>query len=247
MATTPQAEVRLAAMLQQLGAEIDRGGWRGRWLQHVADEPIAENASEYRILVGMVRKHLPGVPVLDATMNPNLAGSVDIWCPQVHEYQKHRAEFERARRLGDRVWYYTCCSPGGPWLNRLLDQELLRPALLGWAGALFGRDGFLHWGLNHYRKGQDPFEKSVVPHGGKHFLPAGDTHVVYPGPDGPWSSLRLEAHREGFEDLELLRMLKEHDPARAARVARRAVRGFDRYTRDVRVFRAARRALLEAL
>ena len=246
MATSGAGNAQLAAMAGQLREEIDARGWRARWLQHVADEPIAENAAEYRILVGMVRKYLPGIPILDATMDPGLAGSVDIWCPQVHEYQKHRAGFEAQRRLGDRVWYYTCCSPGGPWLNRLLDQELLRPALLGWAGALFGLDGFLHWGLNHYRADQDPFAKSVVPHGGNHFLPAGDTHVVYPGADGPWSSLRLEAQREGFEDLELLRVLGRRDPRAAARIVRRAVRSFDCYTRDVRVFRAARRALLKA-
>jgi hypothetical protein len=79
-------------------------------------------------------------------------------------------------------------------------MELLRPALFGWAAARFGLDGFLHWGFNHYGRGQDPFQQSVVGHGGGNFLPAGDTHIVYPGTGGPWSSLRLEAQREGFED-----------------------------------------------
>jgi hypothetical protein len=126
---------------------------------------------------------------------------------------------------------------------------LLRPALLGWAGALFRLDGFLHWGLNHYRKDQDPFQMSVLPHhgGGKNSLPPGDTHIVYPGTDGPWSSLRLEAHREGFEDHELLRRLQQSNPRRAAQVTAMAIRGFDRYVKDVNRFREARRALLSAL
>jgi hypothetical protein len=126
-------------------------------------------------------------------------------------------------------------------------MELLRPALLGWGGALFNLDGFLHWGLNHYRPQQNPFSQSVVKHGEHNSLPAGDTHIVYPGPDGPWSSLRLEAHREGFEDYELLQQLRERDSLQADEIIHRVIRGFDDYTKDVATFRAARKALLEAL
>ena len=137
--------------------------------------------------------------------------------------------------------------PGGPWLNRLLDMELLRPALLGWAAARFDLQGFLHWGLNYWRHDTDPLTRSVVPHSGGKSLPAGDTHVVYPGPDGPWSSLRFEAQREGLEDYELLRKLREEAPARAGRIIARVLRGFDEYTKDPRMLRRARRAVLTAL
>jgi hypothetical protein len=246
-ATSPEGNAILARIARQLAGEIDRRGWRDRWLQHVTDEPTAANAADYRILTGMVRRHLPGLPILDATMEPTLAGSVDIWCPQAQEYQKHRATFEAARALGDRLWFYTCCFPGGPWLNRLLDMELLRPCLFGWAAARFDLQGFLHWGLNHYRPFQDPFRQSVVDHGGGNHLPAGDTHIVYPGESGPWSSLRLEAQREGFEDFELLRRLQQRDPRQARAVVRRALDGFDRYTKKTGTLRAARRALLQAL
>jgi hypothetical protein len=245
-AISPEGHEEVAQVGRQLMEEIDRQGWRGRWVQHVADEPTEGIAAEYRMLVGMVRKYMPGVPILDATMEQGIVGTVDIWCPQVQEYQKHREWFAGRQAAGDRVWFYTCCFPGGPWLNRLLDMELLRPALFGWGAAVFGLEGFLHWGLNHYGRGQDPFQQSVVGHGGTNFLPAGDTHIVYPGASGPWSSLRLEAQREGFEDYELLRALGERDKGLASRIARKALRRFDSYTKDVKVFRAARRALLEA-
>jgi hypothetical protein len=248
-ATAPEGNRVLAAVCRQLMEEIRRNGWQDRWIQHVTDEPIPANAVDYRILVGMVRRHMPGIPVLDATQDPRLAGSVDIWCPQVQEYQRDRAAYEAHRRIGDRVWCYTCCFPGGPWLNRLLDQELLRPTLLGWGMALYRLEGFLHWGLNHYREDQDPFERSVLPNhgGGRNSLPAGDTHILYPGADGPWSSLRLEAQREGLEDFELLHRLQRLNPRRAQMVLAMAIRGFDRYERRVVRFRRARRALLEAL
>lgn len=249
LATSPAGNAILVQLCRQLLTAIEKRGWRSRWFQHVTDEPIPANAIDYRILVGMVHKYMPGIPILDATQDPKLVGSVDIWCPQVQEYQHDRAAYESQRALGDKVWYYTCCFPGGPWLNRLLDQELLRPVLLGWGGALYNLDGFLHWGFNHYREDQDPFTQSVLPNhgGGVNTLPPGDTHIAYPGRGGPWSSLRLEAHREGFEDYELLRILKARDPQAARAVLARAIRGFDRYVKTVRRFRAARRALLKAL
>ncbi len=243
VARSPDGDRDLRLVCGQLRVEIDRHGWRDRWLQHVADEPNPASAADYRIVCGIVRKHLPGVPLLDAIEDPALAGSVDVWCPKGNAYQRHRAAYEAIRAGGDRMWFYTCCEPGGRWLNRLLDMELLRPALFGWAAARYDLDGFLHWGLNHWQKRQDPFEESVVPNWGGGSLPAGDTHIVYPGAGGPWSSVRLEAQREGFEDLELLRRLPR---ARAARIVALALRSFDRYTRDVRVFRRARRALLRA-
>jgi len=246
-ATSLEGNATLAAIGRQLMEEIDRNGWRERWLQHVTDEPAKENATEYRLLAGMVRRHMPGLPLVDASMCEQITGSLDIWCPQAQEYQAHRAFFESQRRLGDRVWFYTCCFPGGPWLNRLLDMELVRPALFGWAASLYDLQGFLHWGLNNYKSDQDPFERSVVDHGGNNQLPGGDTHVVYPGDGAPWSSVRFEAQREGFEDFELLRVLKARDAAAARDVIAPVIRSFDDYTKDAAQIRAARGALLRAL
>jgi len=244
-ATSIQGNAELQGILKQLGTEIERQGWRGRWIQHVTDEPTEPNATDYRVLSGMVRKYLPGVPLLDATMELELAGSVDYWCPQCQEYQRHREAFEKQRVLGDRVWYYTCCFPGGPWINRLLDMELLRPALMGWAMARYRLDGFLHWGFNHYKETQDPFQQSVVSHGGSNSLPAGDTHIVYPGRNAPWSSVRLEAQREGFEDYELFKKLQEKDPRAADPIIRRVLRRFDDYTKRTSTFRKAQESLYE--
>ena len=248
-ATSPEGNAQLAEMIGQIMQEIRANGWEDRWLQHIADEPIDANAVDYRILAGTVRKYMPGIPIVEATMNLQVAGAVDIWCPQVQEYQRHREAFDGFREQGDRIWVYTCLSPTGPWINRLLDQERMRPMLVGWAAALYDLDGFLHWGLNHY--GANPFAQSVVKHSGapepKNSLPAGDTHVVYPGPDGPWSGLRLEAHRIGLEDRELLEQLRAVDSAKADAIIHRVIRGFDDYTKEPAVYRAAKRDLLEAL
>lgn len=248
--TSPEGNDLLALTCRQLMEEIKANGWEKRWIQHVTDEPIPENAQDYRVLTGMVRKYMPGIPTIDAVMDTNLAGSVDIWVPKVHEYQQGREFYERQRKNGDRIWVYTCLHPGGNWLNRTMDFEPLRPLLIGWACAKFGLDGFLHWGLNQWN--EDPFTVGNQKHGGEgdeRRLPAGDTHIAYDGDlqTGPWSSQRMEAHRIGLEDHELWRALKRKNAALAEEIMAGVCRGFDDYTKDVDAYRTARLRLIEAL
>ena len=41
----------------------------------------------------------------------------------------------------------------------------------------------------HYYIGDDIWHSACCPHKGA-LLPAGDAHIVYPGPEGPWRSMR---------------------------------------------------------
>jgi hypothetical protein len=147
---------------------------------------------------------------------------------------------------GDEVWVYTCLVPGGPWINRLVDQERLRQVYVGWACAKYDLQGFLHWGFNMHRG--KPFEELVRQHGGdNNFLPAGDSHIVYPGKSGPLSSQRFEAHRIGMEDYELLYLLKKKDPVKASSLINNLFQSFDEYNKNISDYRAIRQQLLRAL
>jgi len=246
--TSEKGRAELDELISAIEAAVNDAGIPGRaeYLQHISDEPTNTNAKTYAALVEQVRSRMPGVEIFDATMSQELVDSVDHWCPKVQEYQKNREFFEARKKAGDEVWVYTCLSPGGPWLNRLLDQERLRPLFLGWSLVKYDLAGFLHWGLNHYRKGMDPFLKSVVPHGNgpPNFLPAGDTHVVFPGKLGPLSGQRFEAHRIGFEDAELLLMLKKRDPVAADKIIGSMFRAYDDYEKKVAAYRTARKKLI---
>ncbi|MBQ4199368.1 MAG: DUF4091 domain-containing protein, partial [Kiritimatiellae bacterium] len=77
--------------------------------------------------------------------------------------------------------------------------------------------------------------------------PAGDTHIVYPGKDGPWSSARLEAPRAGMEDADMLAMLRRRDRAGADAIVRRMARGYGDYSTSCKLYREVRRAILQAL
>jgi len=214
----------LAQMAQHIIALMKENGWDGQWLQGVFDEPEDAFVDRYRELVSLLRELMPEIRILEATMTMKVTGLVDVWCPQVQEYQANREFFDQRKAAGDNVWVYTCLSPGGPWLNRLLDEERLRQVYIGWALAKFDLQGFLHWGGNFHTA--KPFEELVRFHMEGQYLPAGDSHILYPMLDGPLSSHRFEAHRIGFEDCELLAQLKSHDEHRAQQIIARVVQGF---------------------
>jgi gamma-glutamyltranspeptidase / glutathione hydrolase len=248
-ATSEQGQASMKRMFDQLQEVLHQNQWHDRWLQHLADEPTDTNADDYRRLANQVRKFMPGVPLVEATMTRQLAGAIDIWCPQVQKFQANRDFFDQRIAAGDQVWIYTCLVPGGAWLNRLLDQERLRQVYFGWTAARWPISGYLHWGLNHYKA--DPFEQSVVDHPAQpnttNKLPAGDTHVIYPGDPMPWSGQRFEAHRIGLEDHELLKQLQRRQPDLAQKILDQTVRAADDYQTSVAAYRQSKLQILQAL
>lgn len=187
---------------------FDDNEWTNLLIQHIGDEPHNECANDYRILAGIVRKYLPGVPLIEAIETHTLYGALDIWVPKNDYFSRNMEALNNQRKNGDRIWIYTCCIPGGFYANRLLDMPLLRTRMIHWGNYKYDIEGFLHWGLNHWRRDQNPFEETCPANGPTNFLPAGDTNIVYPGDDGDvWISMRLEQMRAGAEDFELFRQL----------------------------------------
>ena len=234
-------------VFKQLKKIIDKNEWNGRAMFHISDEPTDEVVADYKLFVEHLRKYFPNASILEATMTLGLSDVVDYWCPQVQDYQKNQEFFENRKKAGDQVWVYTCLIPGGKWLNRLLDQHKLRQVYLGWSLAKFNLGGYLHWGLNHYQT-SNPFTQSVVDHpdapNSNNKLPAGDTHIIYPGIMEPWTSLRFNAHRIGMEDAELFKILDEKE---RIKLMENCFKLFDDYKTDVALYRKVRKLLLEKL
>ena len=110
--------------------------------------------------------------------------------------------------------------------------------------------GYLHWGLNQYKA--DPFNQSVIKHpspiaGPNNFLPAGDTHVIYPGEEGPLSSLRFEAHRIGCEDYELLEMLKKIDFDFHKKIIDKIFTNYTSYSTSLKKYKRIKKRLLKTV
>lgn len=243
--TSSQQRDFLSQFLPALRQHLEKTGWLNHYVQHLADEPVALNAKSYNGLAEMVHELLPGVKTIDATMCREVAGSVDIWVPQPSEIDKNWDFFLSRKKLGEQIWIYTCLSPKGRYMNRFIDYHLLGTRLMHWMNFKYDFPGYLHWGLNFWLG--DPFQnvERGYPEAGN--LPAGDSHIVYPGRFGPVRSIRLEAMRDGVEDFELLRMLSLSNKKKAQDICDSVVRSMTDYTLDPAEFRRVRTRLLDAI
>ena len=241
-----EARAFYSAFFPALAAHLKDRGWLDIYMQHLADEPIAINLASYRALASLARDYAPELHIIEATHAKDLVGAIDVWVPQLNYLHDDFEHYQERQAAGDEVWFYTCVFPQGEYANRFIEQPLIKTRLLHWINYRYGITGYLHWGYNQWTS-DDPVTHTTRPHGGPPYLPAGDPWIVYPGKDGPLSSIRFAAMRDGIVDHELLCMLADANPDAARRLAERLILDFDRYETDIAVFRAVRMELLNAL
>lgn len=109
---------------------------------------------------------------------------------------------ERLER-GEPTLFYTFYDPVRP--NTVTASPPMSSRMLGWEVARYRLDGYLRWTYNSWPA--DVRENPSFRYG------QGDEYIVYPGQDGPVSSLRWESLRDGLDDAEILRLLREQDSA----------------------------------
>ena len=222
-----------------------------KWLQHISDEPTSVNAQCYKDVANQIKDIHPKIQIMEATnARESLGNSIDIWCPIINDFQENEDFFRSREKLGEKILVYTCLVPGGKWLNRTLDMEKIRQVYFGWGASKYNTMGYLHWGLNQYKA--NPFEQSVVKHpspaaGPNNFLPAGDTHVIYPAEEGPLSSLRFESHRIGCEDYEILEALKKIKPNKHKVLIKKIFQNYTSYTLNIKKYDKIKRRILKNL
>jgi hypothetical protein len=107
------------------------------------------------------------------------------------------ATMAQRKKLGFNTTYYTCCVEGFP--NTFTFSPPAESAWLSWHAANKGYDGYLRWAYNCWPS--QPLQDSRF---GR--WSAGDTYFVYPGYR---SSIRFERLKEGIQDYEKIRLLKE--------------------------------------
>ncbi len=220
-----------------------------KWLQHIADEPTSVNAQCYIDVSNQIKKIHPNIKIMEATnTRESLGNSIDIWCPIINDFQENEEFFRSREKLGEKILVYTCLVPGGKWLNRTLDMEKIRQVYFGWGGSKYNTMGYLHWGLNQYKA--NPFEQSVIKHpspiaGPNNFLPAGDTHIIYPGKNGPLSSIRFESHRIGCEDYEILEILKRKQPKKHKKLISKVFTDYQTYSLNIKKYYRVKKRILK--
>ncbi len=103
---------------------------------------------------------------------------------------------ERVDRGMPTTFYTSCAMPESP--NNFTFSPPAEQAWLGWHAASRGFTGYLRWAYNSWV--EDPVTDSRF-----RKWPAGDTYQIYPGPR---SSIRFERLREGIQDFEKIRILR---------------------------------------
>jgi hypothetical protein len=248
----PRVQPFLDAFLPALNRHLEEKGWKPAYLQHVLDEPHGEEPAAYARVAALVRKHLPGVPTIDAIdahdVPDALREASDVWVPQLGRFDDQLALLAERQHAGHEVWFYTCLFPRGRYMNRLMDFPLLKTRLLHWVNYRHSLTGFLHWGWNFW--GPEPTKDTQpVINLNQTLLPSGDAFIVYPDRArlSVFSSVRLEAMRAGIEDYEMLVALARRDRAAADAIAREAVATLTDYVRDPAAFRRIEAKLIESL
>ena len=111
--------------------------------------------------------------------------------------------------------------------------------MLPWIAAANDLDGYLRWSYNSWP--HDVYENPVFryPQGGEYF--------VYPGEDGPLSSIRWELLREGLGEYELARMAREVVGDEVTEAVDLGARDHDGREKDLTDIPTARGRLFDAL
>jgi hypothetical protein len=177
---------------------------------------------------------------MEAIETYDLDGAIDIWIPKNNYFNENRDKFERIRNNGEELWFYTCCYPGGYYLNRLWDMPLIRTRLLHWGNYRYDLKGYLHWGFN-WCDALDPFNHKDI------FFPPGDTHISYPAGKEVWGSMRIEAMRSGVQDYELFHMLAKKNKELADELCKSCLEAFDKPNEDIVHFEEVRERILLAI
>lgn len=189
-----KTQIPLEEWLPGLYKHLEEKGWVDRTLIHIADEPDSMNAESWNALSKRVRAAAPRLKRIEALNTPLVFDNVEIGVPILHSYTPEMQK--AANEKGVTLWFYTAWIPQGQHPNRLMDFPAIKTRILHWINYRYALPGYLHWALEFWNV---PFLQ---------FAP-GDCEIIWPGKNGPRSSIRLEALRSGVEDYELMSMLED--------------------------------------
>jgi hypothetical protein len=256
---------RTLQMARQLGIE-------NRAHVYAADEvpndcfPGLNKACEF------IEKNYPGLLTLTTALDRSCGTQSELksvrgFCPTTSNYDLETAA--RVRREGKQVWWYVDGGPYKPYANLFTEYPAIDARLLlGFMAYAYKPDGFLYWSMIY------PEDNAKLLSGGPYtdWNPSmsgggwnGTGHLIYPGKDGPITSIRMENWLDGLEDYEYCKLLEKRiahlratgKTAKAAKLAavldrygkpgNEVVGDLTHYTLDPEVLEQARLRLARAI
>ena len=196
-------------------------------------ETVSKSAPDF-----LNRFSIAGKPIVS-----ELAQSLSIFYEHfIPEYNKEKPveELLTERSVANKTTtLYLCGAPAHP--NTFSFSPAIESQLIPWLALKMNTDGYLRWAYNSWPNA-NPYKNPVF-----NYI-QGDAYYVYPGKNGPVSSIRWELLKEGIEDYELYRIIKEEDNVsekNLQKIIELATRNIDGRHKDVDDFIKARKLMLE--
>jgi hypothetical protein len=197
------------------------------------DEPNVKDYPFVKDQLRLIKEDFPGLRRMVPTHldQAEFVGYIDYWCPKLDLFNPNFAQ-ER-QKAGDISTWYICVSPRAPYIGSFIDRPATDMRVWLWQSWQNELQGILVWRANYWTSKnaypnslQNPYVDSMswnegygTQVGEKRAWAAGDGRFLYPPEacfdgsqrpvlDGPVSTIRIEAQRDGIEDYEYLVLLK---------------------------------------
>lgn len=179
--------------LQDFWAHLNEKNWQNKTVIAMDERPMEAMKS----VIKLIKEASPDLKIaLAGEFHEEIQEDIFDLCVASQEIVPQEDIMQRNKN-GKFTTYYTCCVEAYP--NNFTFSPPAESAWQGWYAASKGFDGYLRWAYNSWV--EEPLLDSRF-----RTWPAGDTYMVYPGAR---SSIRFERIREGIQDYEKIRILKE--------------------------------------
>ncbi|MCR5184433.1 MAG: DUF4091 domain-containing protein [Opitutales bacterium] len=193
---TPLFEETWSAFLKDFVKHLDEKGWTAKTAIGLDERPDAMAKAARDVLA----KAAPQLKIASAVDRASRAQDFAQDLSPVFQHCSGIDELAATRRkAGKTTTFYVCCNPEHP--NTFPHSPLDEAHWLPIFAAAQNLDGFLRWAYNSWT--EDPFKNTK--HRARNWA-AGDCFLVYPPNE---TTLRFEALRDGIEDYEKIRLLRE--------------------------------------
>lgn len=191
---TPEYDDYWGRFLEDFSAHLKAKGWLDRTFIGIDERPDALMKGALATLA----KHAPAIRVASAINAPSAITRefADI-SPAIGHADTVEPLLAERRAAGKKSTFYTCTNPAVP--NTFTFSPPAESEWLGLFAAARGFDGYLRWAYNSWV--ENPLASTDFTS-----WPSGDCFLVYPGNR---SSVRFERLRDGIEDWEKIRILRE--------------------------------------
>jgi len=179
--------------LRDFTAHLKRKGWLNRTVIAMDERPL----ELMKPAIALLHQYGAGLRLALAGDNePKVEKDIDDWCVIINSVISDETIRERTAR-GALTTFYVCTGPEKP--NTFTYSPPAEAAWMGLYSSARGLSGFLRWAYDSWV--EDPLYDT------KHVTwQAGDAFLVYPDAR---SSIRFERLREGIQEYEKIRLLRQ--------------------------------------